>query len=105
MGRTRRGPESRIVNRRDFAMEINSIALPPLSEGLTRYLTEIRKFPMLLTPDEEISYARSWRERGDRQKPHTVWSPATCAWSLRSPCAIAVTGCPLRISCPKETSA
>jgi RNA polymerase sigma-32 factor len=71
MGRARRGPESRIVNRRDFAMEINSIALPPLSEGLTRYLAEIRKFPML-TPDEEISYARSWRERGDREAAYRL---------------------------------
>ncbi len=33
--------------------------------GLSRYLDEIRKFPML-RPDEEYMLAKSWREHGDR---------------------------------------
>src|SRR4051795_11401556 len=37
-----------------------------LDGGLTHYLTEIRKFPMLL-PDEESAYAKRWREQGDRE--------------------------------------
>src|SRR3954453_9768268 len=34
--------------------------------GLSRYLTEIRKFPML-SPEEELAYAKRWRERQDRE--------------------------------------
>src|SRR5690242_11024645 len=32
--------------------------------GLSRYLTEIRKFP-LLTPEDEYMFAKRWREHGD----------------------------------------
>ena len=37
-----------------------------LIAGLTHYLAEIRKFPMLL-PDQEVAYATRWREHGDRE--------------------------------------
>ncbi|MGY2901333.1 RNA polymerase sigma factor RpoH [Bradyrhizobium sp. URHC0002] len=37
-----------------------------LDAGLTQYLTEIRKFPML-RPEEETAYAKRWREHGDRE--------------------------------------
>jgi RNA polymerase sigma-32 factor len=37
-----------------------------LDGGLTHYLTEIRKFPML-RPDQESAYAKRWREQGDRE--------------------------------------
>src|SRR5712671_307632 len=37
-----------------------------LDAGLTHYLTEIRKFPML-RPDQESAYAKRWREQGDRE--------------------------------------
>src|SRR5712672_2287363 len=37
-----------------------------LDTGLTHYLTEIRKFP-ILRPDEESAYAKRWREHGDRE--------------------------------------
>ncbi len=42
-------------------------SLPVLSAegGLSRYLDEIRKFPML-EPNEEFMLAKSWREHGDR---------------------------------------
>jgi len=37
-----------------------------LDAGLTNYLAEIRKFPML-RPDQESAYAKRWREQGDRE--------------------------------------
>ena len=37
--------------------------------GLSHYLTEIRKFPML-EPQEEYMLAKSWREHGDREAAH-----------------------------------
>jgi RNA polymerase sigma-32 factor len=42
------------------------------SEGsLSRYLQEIRKFPML-EPDEEFMLAKSWREHGDTEAAHRL---------------------------------
>src|SRR6202007_729859 len=48
-------------------------ALPVLSgeTGLTRYLEEIRRFPML-EPQEEFMLAKSWREHGDRDAAHKL---------------------------------
>jgi RNA polymerase sigma-32 factor len=43
-----------------------TVPMLSLDGGLTHYLTEIRKFPMLL-PDEESAYAKRWREQGDRE--------------------------------------
>src|SRR5215208_6337489 len=42
--------------------------LPVLSAdgGLAKYLTEIRKFP-ILRPEQEMAYARRWREHGDSE--------------------------------------
>jgi RNA polymerase sigma-32 factor len=47
--------------------------LPAISpEGnLTRYLQEIRKFPML-EQDEEYMLAKSWREHGDMEAAHKL---------------------------------
>ena len=39
--------------------------------GLTRYLEEIRRFPML-EPQEEYMLAKSWREHGDRAAAHRL---------------------------------
>ena len=39
--------------------------------GLTRYLAEIRKFPML-TPDEEFMLAKRWQEHGDTTAAHKM---------------------------------
>jgi RNA polymerase sigma-32 factor len=39
--------------------------------GLSRYLTEIRKFPML-TPDEEYMLAKRYKEHGDRDAAHRL---------------------------------
>jgi RNA polymerase sigma-32 factor len=48
-------------------------ALPILTaeSGLTRYLEEIRRFPML-EPQEEYMLAKSWREHGDRDAAHRL---------------------------------
>src|SRR5512139_1095493 len=48
-------------------------ALPILTaeSGLTRYLEEIRQFPML-EPQEEYMLAKSWREHGDRDAAHRL---------------------------------
>jgi RNA polymerase sigma-32 factor len=45
---------------------MSSRGLPALSgeAGLSRYLTEIRKFP-LLTPEDEYMYAKAWKEHED----------------------------------------
>jgi RNA polymerase sigma-32 factor len=50
-----------------------SAALPVLANegGLSRYLDEIRKFPML-EPSEEYMLAKSWREHGDRTAAHKL---------------------------------
>jgi RNA polymerase sigma-32 factor len=48
-------------------------ALPVLANegGLSRYLDEIRKFPML-EPSEEYMLAKRWREHGDRDAAHKL---------------------------------
>jgi RNA polymerase sigma-32 factor len=48
-------------------------ALPILTAegGLTRYLEEIRRFPML-EPQEEYMLAKRWREHGDREAAHKL---------------------------------
>ena len=48
-------------------------ALPVLANegGLSRYLDEIRRFPML-EPTEEYMLAKSWREHGDRDAAHKL---------------------------------
>jgi RNA polymerase sigma-32 factor len=48
-------------------------ALPIISaeSGLSRYLEEIRRFPML-EPQEEYMLAKSWREHGDRDAAHRL---------------------------------
>jgi len=48
-------------------------ALPVLANegGLSRYLDEIRKFPML-EPTEEFTLAKTWRDHGDREAAHRL---------------------------------
>jgi RNA polymerase sigma-32 factor len=48
-------------------------ALPSLTaeSGLSHYLEEIRRFPML-EPQEEYMLAKSWREHGDRDAAHRL---------------------------------
>jgi RNA polymerase sigma-32 factor len=48
-------------------------SLPAFSAdgGLSRYLAEIRRFPML-EPQEEFMLAKSWREHDDREAAHKL---------------------------------
>ena len=50
-----------------------NIALPAVSAegGLSRYLSEIRRFPML-EPNEEFMLAKNWREHDDREAAHKL---------------------------------
>ncbi|HEY7299515.1 MAG TPA: RNA polymerase sigma factor RpoH [Xanthobacteraceae bacterium] len=51
----------------------HAAALPVITaeNGLSRYLEEIRRFPML-EPQEEYVLAKSWREHGDRDAAHRL---------------------------------
>jgi RNA polymerase sigma-32 factor len=48
-----------------------TLPIPSAESGLTRYLEEIRRFPML-EPQEEYMFAKRWREHGDRQAAHRL---------------------------------
>ena len=51
----------------------HAAAVPILTaeSGLSRYLEEIRRFPML-EPQEEFMLAKRWREHGDRDAAHRL---------------------------------
>jgi len=51
----------------------HAAALPLITaeSGLTRYIEETRRFPML-EPQEEYMLAKSWREHGDRDAAHRL---------------------------------
>jgi RNA polymerase sigma-32 factor len=49
-----------------------SLAFPMAPEGnLSRYLQDIRKFPML-QPEQELALAKAWRDDGDEQAAHQL---------------------------------
>jgi RNA polymerase sigma-32 factor len=51
-----------------------STSLPAIASGegsLSRYLQEIRQFPML-APDEEYMLGKRWKEHGDREAAHRM---------------------------------
>jgi RNA polymerase sigma-32 factor len=52
-------------------MAMNSLAVVSPEGGLSRYLTEIRKFPML-AKDEEFMLAKAWREHEDSEAAHRL---------------------------------
>src|ERR1700752_5200939 len=55
------------------ALMARAAALPTFTaeSGLSRYLEEIRRFPML-EPQEEYMLAKRWREHGDRDAAHRL---------------------------------
>src|ERR1700741_2535818 len=67
------GPPHRGGLKMEGAVMAQTAALPILSgeTGLTRYLEEIRRFPML-EPQEEFMLAKRWREHGDREAAHKL---------------------------------
>ena len=48
-----------------------ALPAPSPEQGLSRYLTEIRKFPML-EPEEEFMLAKAWVDHGDREAAHKL---------------------------------
>jgi len=52
-------------------MATNALVVMSPEGGLSRYLTEIRKFPML-TKDEEFMLAKQWREHQDTDAAHRL---------------------------------
>src|SRR3982751_1284277 len=58
---------------KEGAIMARTAALPIMTAegGLTRYLEEIPRFPML-EPQEEFMLAKSWREHGDRDAAHKL---------------------------------
>jgi RNA polymerase sigma-32 factor len=53
--------------------DLMAAALPLIAgeSGLSRYLAEIKRFPML-EPQEEYMLAKRWREHGDREAAHKL---------------------------------
>jgi RNA polymerase sigma-32 factor len=54
-----------------MAANLNAIAVMSPEGGLSRYLSEIRKFPML-AKDEEFMLAKRWREHEDPEAAHRL---------------------------------
>ncbi len=52
-------------------MAASQLAVMSPEGGLSRYLTEIRKFPML-AKDEEFMLAKRWKEHGDPEAAHRL---------------------------------
>src|SRR5712691_10407813 len=61
------------AQRKEGAIMARTAALPILTaeSGLSRYLEEIRRFPML-EPQDEYMLAKRWREHGDREAAHKL---------------------------------
>lgn len=54
-----------------MANTYSRLPAPSPEQGLSRYLSEIRKFPML-EPDEEFMLAKAWVDHGDREAAHKL---------------------------------
>ncbi len=52
-------------------MSYANLPAPSPEQGLSRYLSEIRKFPML-EPGEEYMLAKAWADHGDTQAAHKM---------------------------------
>src|SRR5690348_10243091 len=72
-GALARLPADHRGRRKEGAIMAHTAALPLVTSesGLTRYLEEIRRFPML-EPQEEYMLAKRWREHGDRDAAHRL---------------------------------
>nr|WP_234397728.1 sigma-70 factor domain-containing protein [Sneathiella glossodoripedis] len=80
---------------------MSNVTLPTLSPegGLSRYLQEIRKFPML-EADEEYMLAKAWKERGDSEAAHKMVTSICALWQ-KSPWVIADMVSPWANSLPR----
>ncbi len=50
---------------------LSNLPAPSPEQGLSRYLAEIRKFPML-EPEEEYMLAKAWVDHGDTESAHRL---------------------------------
>jgi RNA polymerase sigma-32 factor len=74
-----------------------------VESGLSRYLSEIKRFPML-GPQEEYMVAKRWCEHDDREAAHKLVT-SHLRLVARSRWAIAVAACRSARSFPRGTSA
>ena len=86
---SRSGPE------KDAPMPASLPSVPQFDpqSNLSRYLQDIRKFP-LLEPDEEFMLAKRWREHGDTEAAHRPGDQPSAPRRQDRRRAIAATGCP-----------
>jgi RNA polymerase sigma-32 factor len=54
-----------------MATTYSRLPAPSPEQGMSRYLTEIRKFPML-EPEQEFMLAKAWVDHGDRDSAHQL---------------------------------
>jgi len=54
-----------------MASNYSKLPAPSPEQGLSRYLSEIRKFPML-EPEQEFMLAKAWVDHGDRDSAHQL---------------------------------
>ncbi|MEM6618098.1 MAG: RNA polymerase sigma factor RpoH [Pseudomonadota bacterium] len=52
-------------------MGYSNLPAPSPEQGLNRYMSEIRKFPML-EPDEEYMLGKAWQDHGDTEAAHKL---------------------------------
>jgi RNA polymerase sigma-32 factor len=52
-------------------MTYAAVATIPLDSGLARFLRDIQRYP-ILKPEEEYTFAKHWREHGDREAAHKL---------------------------------
>lgn len=52
-------------------MGYSNLPAPSPEQGLTRYMQEIQKFPML-EPEEEYMLGKAWRDHGDTEAAHKL---------------------------------
>ena len=74
-------------------MAVSKTSLPAISPdgNLSRYLEQIRSFPML-EPKEEYMLAKAWKERGDVDAAHRLVT-SHLRLVAKSRLAIAAMGC------------
>jgi RNA polymerase sigma-32 factor len=69
-------------------------SIPSAGEGLSQYLTQIRRFP-ILTQEQETSFAKRWRQNGDREAAYRL---VTCHLRLVAKIAMRYRGYGLPIA-------
>src|SRR5687768_9763973 len=67
----RAGPDRSPIQGKTRTMAAASLSVMSPDGGLSRYLSEIRKFPML-AKDEEFMLAKRWREHEDSEAAHKM---------------------------------